>query len=64
MNNFIQTRANPNIVCEDVGRMTPNEKELALKRAKLNAEVYCNFLRWFINDAKHPAYKNVQDPEI
>jgi hypothetical protein len=62
MNHFLTTGANPLVYVVLCGRMTPNQKEIAKKRALLNMEKMKDLLEWFVNESGHPGYEGVTPP--
>ena len=63
MNSFAQTGVNDDIICVVCGRMTSKQRRIIEEsHCRLNPKAYCDIMRWFIEDAKHPAYKNITPP--
>lgn len=50
------------IYCMSCGRMTPNQKEIIRKRAKVDSNMYKSLLSWFIQNG-HPGYKDLPLPQ-
>lgn len=62
-NHYRATGANPNIWCVMCGRMTPKQKEITRRRAKLDVEVFIALKTWFIRESGHPAFVNDVVPD-
>lgn len=50
------------IYCMSCGRMTPNQKQIIRKRAKVDTNIYKSLLSWFIQNG-HPGYKDLPLPQ-
>ena len=62
MNHFLKTGANPLVYVMLCGRMTPEQKEIVKKRARLDIQKMKDLLEWFINKSGHPGYEGVTPP--
>jgi hypothetical protein len=45
------------------GRMTPEQKVIARKKAELDTDVFLHLLNWFVRTSGHKAYEGVAPPD-
>jgi len=51
------------IFCMICGRMTPNQKVIVHRRAKVDTKMYMDTLSWFIQKSGHSAFKYLLVPD-
>ena len=51
------------IFCMICGRMTPNQKVIVHRRAKVDTKMYMDTLSWFIQKSGYSAFKDLQMPD-
>lgn len=62
MHYYNSTGANPNVYVVLAGRMTLKQKDIAKERARLDTQLLCKLLTWFITKSGHKGYTNLAPP--
>jgi hypothetical protein len=63
INKFRTDRGSKNIFVVLCGRMTPNQKSLLKRKARLKTDLFLDLLTWFVKSSGHKGYKDVVPPE-
>ena len=63
MNHLNQAGIGEHIYCVLCGRMTPDQKQIVRKRARIDTQLYIDILTWFVKESGHPGYLNTSIPE-
>jgi hypothetical protein len=56
-------RTSRNIFVVLCGKMTPDQKKIIRRQAKLDTDVFLHLLNWFVRESGHSGYKGVIPPD-
>ncbi len=63
MNQLNQQGIGEQIYCVLCGRMTPDQKQIVCKWAKVDTQLFIDVMPWFIQESGHPGYNKTSIPE-
>ena len=63
MNQLNQQGIGEHIYCVLCGRMTPDQKQIVRRRAKVDTQLFIDIMTWFIKESGHPGYKETPIPQ-
>ncbi len=63
MNQLNQQGISKHIYCVLCGRMTPDQKQIVCKQAKVDTQLFIDVMTWFTQESGHPGYKETSIPE-
>ncbi len=63
MNQLNQQGIGKHIYSVLCGRMTPDQKQIVCKPAKVDTQLFIDVMTWFIQESGHPGYKETSIPE-
>jgi hypothetical protein len=63
INQLNQAGIGEHIYCVLCRRMTPDQKQIVLKRSRVDTQLYIDILTWFVKESGHPSYLNTSIPE-